>query len=562
MDRFKPGHIPTVVLVASLFAGGSSMPAHGSELPIASVSPVSPVEVHRTAGVETTSSALGDPGVSGAEASAAAVRRAEIAAFLAQAYGRSAGARTGDLAALMPVDEALVGIGSLSDAEVERIHKALPIIGHWKTAQANVTARSAATAGHVDAHHAALAEDEDLEEVRRGMEAVLDVQAGWADLIGDKDPMFAQRIDESRRLLQDATTEDLLALREALSIIPEWRTTLAPDLGALVGPGGLAPPTTWRSPTSDATSPDAVQVTTEQCSEADYSRNVLPLVIASAAVEGVRILASFASIFAAEDIKICIGLIVAVVCVDFPNPIFFILKFVEFAAARSRDGLDAAVLVAGVCTSIKHWHASVAHRTDFLIEAQQVMKSLITSDNELVERAERIDFTNREAWKLRLQLDIEANLLEPDPKADGSDENRMSLLQLTDTVCFNPEQLLPTPVFALPTPVLTDPVADVAPPPVLEPLPTARVPFLVPDPREQCGLLLVKRIVEEAILLNRMAGNNIHNANDAYDAAIVHLNANRYKSAYLRFREAYRDAVQPDAEPRRTMSDRPQIMMR
>ncbi|HRA19707.1 MAG TPA: hypothetical protein PLZ56_04640, partial [Anaerolineae bacterium] len=179
-----------------------------------------------------------------------------------------------------------------------------------------------------------------------------------------------------------------------------------------------------------------------------------------------------------------------------------------------------------------------------------------------VERSDRIDFTNREAWKLRLQLSIEENLLLPDPKPDGSDENRISLFQLTDTVCFNPDELLPTPVFALPTPDVPTPAPTIDPAPVLAPIPTARSPFIVPDRREQCGLLLVKRIVEESILMNKMAGNDVHNADDTYAAAMVHLNAGRYKLAYLRFREAYRDAVQPDAEPRQAMSTMPEITAR
>ena len=187
---------------------------------------------------------------------------------------------------------------------------------------------------------------------------------------------------------------------------------------------------------------------------------------------------------------------------------------------------------------------------------------MIQRHNEIVERSDRIDFTNREAWKLRLQLSIEENLLLPDPRPDGSDENRISLFQLTDTVCFNPEHLLPTPAFPIPTPDVPTPAPTIDPAPVLDPLPTARAPFMVPDPREQCGLLLVKRIVEESILLNRMAGNDVHNAADTYAAAIVHLNAGRYKSAYLRFREAYRDSVQPDDEPRTGLTTLPELTAR
>ncbi len=511
-------------------------------------------------GAEARTGVEAEEGVTAQAAQAGpAARRAAVARFLAQGYARAATESAGGLHEAMPADEALAGLARLSDDEIAVIHEALPIIGHWEEAQANLRSRAAQGpgVGSPVGLHGSAASDESLDEIRQGLAAMLDVQEGWAETIGDLDPAYGERLAGARQALAGATEEDLTALREGLSLIPDWQRTLAPDLTAITGPAGLAPPAAWRG--KGATSPDGLAVTLEQCSEADYSRNVLPLIIAQFAMEGTRILASYASIFAAEDIKICVGLIVAVVCVDFPNPIFFILKFVEFAASRARDGLEAAVLVAGVCTSIKHWQATVTHRTDFLLEAQAVMRSLILRDNEIVQRAERIDFTNREAWKLHLQLDIEANLLEPDPRPDGSDENRKSLYQLTDTVCFNPDHLLPTPVAALPTPALTDPAADVAPPPVLEPLPTPVTPFIVPDPREQCGLLLVKRIVEEAILLNKMAGNDVHNADDAYAAAMVHLNANRYKLAYLRFREAYRDAVQPDAEPRLGLRGMPEV---
>jgi hypothetical protein len=212
--------------------------------------------------------------------------------------------------------------------------------------------------------------------------------------------------------------------------------------------------------------------------------------------------------------------------------------------------MRAAIDVANVCQSIQHWKETNQHRSDFLIDAQTVLTGLISRDNEIVERAEKVDYDNREAWKLELQLSIEENLLLPAPRDDGSDENRISLFQLTDTVCFNPDHLLPTPVFALPTPDVKTPQPTAVAPPVLPALPTARTPFIVPDRREQCGIDLVRRIVLEAIDLNERAGNDVHNAEEYFAAGEVHYNARRFKEAYARYREAYQAAVQPDNEPR------------
>jgi hypothetical protein len=81
------------------------------------------------------------------------------------------------------------------------------------------------------------------------------------------------------------------------------------------------------------------------------------------------------------------------------------------------------------------------------------------------------------------------------------------------------------------------------------PLPTA-APFVgPPDPQEQCGLDLVRRVVVETIQHNQIAANNIHNAL-AYLAAGDALKANQqYASAYVRYRLAYQAAVKPDPEP-------------
>lgn len=487
-------------------------------------------------------------------------QRAEIVAFVTAAYRAPSQGPDGSLAAIQPEDEAMHALGGMTDDEVLRIYAALPLIGQQRQIEAGLSAMAAqagAPGGPASASSAA-AQDEDPESVRQGLYQVLDTQASWAGLVGDAPPDFAGTIEDNRRLVANATAEDLLSLQRALSLIPNWRDALAPDLSALLG-GSQA---MSQLASQKLTSPDSLLVTDEQCSDADYNRNTVPLIIAAAALAGSARIAGFAADLLPEDIKACVGIFGAVICADFPNPFYQILKLAEFAITRAADGINAAILVANTCQNIRHWKLFIQHRDEFLIDAQTVLSELMQRNNEIVERSDRIDFTNREAWKLRLQLSIEENLLLPDPKPDGSDENRISLFQLTDTVCFNPDELLPTPVFAMPTPDVPTPAPTIDPAPILDPLPTARAPFIVPDRREQCGILLVKRIVEESILMNKMAGNDVHNADDAYAAAMVHLNAGRYKSAYLRFREAYRDAVQPDAEPRQALSTMPEITAR
>lgn len=489
-------------------------------------------------------------------------QRRDIAQFLKAAYHGGPETGVGRLAAIVPEDEALHAVESLSDDEVRRIHAAVPMIAQSREIEANLAAmvRQKTLGQQPTILDGALADDP--ESVRQGLNAVLDMQATWSGWVGGDLPSFDETINDNRQLVAQATAEDLLALDRALSFVPNWRTALAPDLNALLGPNQLGASTKGLTPPNQVALPDALQVTDEQCSAADYTRDTVPLIIAAAVLDGSRRIAGFAADLLPEDIKACVGIFGAVICADFPNPFYQILKLVEFGITRAMDGINAAITVANVCQAIAHWKLFIMHRDEFLIDAQTVLTELMTRNNEIVERSDRIDFTNREAWKLRLQLSIEENLLLPDPKPDGSDENRISLFQLTDTVCFNPDELLPTPVFALPTPDVPTPAPTIDPAPILAPIPTARSPFIVPDRREQCGLLLVKRIVEESILMNKMAGNDVHNADDTYAAAMVHLNAGRYKLAYLRFREAYRDAVQPDAEPRQAMSTMPEITAR
>ena len=70
-------------------------------------------------------------------------------------------------------------------------------------------------------------------------------------------------------------------------------------------------------------------------------------------------------------------------------------------------------------------------------------------------------------------------------------------------------------------------------------------PF-APEVIAGCGLLeLVMDIVQSAIDMHTIAGQNVHDAQKEYDAAVVHYNDGKWKLAFTRFRNAYRDAVRP-----------------
>jgi hypothetical protein len=481
---------------------------------------------------------------------ATAARRA-IADFVAGAFVSPSGDGVGDLGRAIPLGEVQLAIQAMPAADVLRIYNALPIVQHWGAIQKQMATGAAPFALPPPRGTRTFAPSDaaELEQVRHDLDAVFTVQQGWGAIVGTSDPAYVARIADGRKLLRDAQLEDLANLRDALAWIPDWQHTLAPDLNTLLGlgPGG----TLMHRPVEPQRAMGAQPETTdEQCSTVDRERDPLPLIIASAVLRGTALIEDFAANFFTKDIKVCTGALGVTVCVDVPNPVFFILKTIQLATNRVVDGLDAAWGTLGVCQSIDHWKLTVAHRTEFLVNAQGIMASIIARNNELVGRTETIDLANREAWKLELELAIEDNLLLPAPMPDGSNENRISLFQLTDSVCFNPDELLPTPVPALPTPALTAPQPTAAPPPDLDPLPTVRAPVPVTDRREQCGLELVKRLVGEAIQLNLQAGNDIHDAQTIYAAANLDLAAHHFAQAYLRYRQAYRAAVQPDAEPR------------
>lgn len=69
------------------------------------------------------------------------------------------------------------------------------------------------------------------------------------------------------------------------------------------------------------------------------------------------------------------------------------------------------------------------------------------------------------------------------------------------------------------------------------------------NPKEECGLNLVRRIVGETISHNQQAGNNIHNAQALLAAGDTLKASQGYAAAYLRYRQAYQAAVKPDPEP-------------
>ena len=61
-----------------------------------------------------------------------------------------------------------------------------------------------------------------------------------------------------------------------------------------------------------------------------------------------------------------------------------------------------------------------------------------------------------------------------------------------------------------------------------------------------CGLLeMVIDIVDSAIEMNKTAGQDVHNAETEYATAMVHYNNSKWKLAFTRLRNAYRDAVRP-----------------
>ena len=111
---------------------------------------------------------------------------------------------------------------------------------------------------------------------------------------------------------------------------------------------------------------------------------------------------------------------------------------------------------------------------------------------------------------LNLRLNIEANLASPD-------DDPHALLALPRAVCITPE---------LEALQLSDPFAS--------------------EVIAGCGLLeVVSDTVRSAIDMNKIAGQDVNNAEAEFSAAVEHYDDGEWKLAYARFRKAYREAVRP-----------------
>jgi hypothetical protein len=395
-------------------------------------------------------------------------------------------------------------------------------------------------------------------------------------LVGDNQAEYLAWISDARTMLASLSYEDLAALQEAISYLPNWQDVYAPDLTALLAPGGgplpvlsltkppmavdgAAPklPDAATAATAGAGGDATIQGTYvpnsvrpaidagDQCSDATLNYtydNLVGKIIAEAVLRGVAIAITAGVEFAPKDIKVSIlGF-----SVDIPNPYTFIAQLGKLVVNRVADGLSADLTVNAVCTSIIHWELTVIHAQSWIDRSQDIMAQELTHHNAMIQRFNALDLTER---KLQLQLSIEENLLEDAPKADGSDENRIALFQWLDTICYDPEELLPAPQPTLTPPALPTLVSPLHDPPKNIPLPTVAAFVGPPDAREQCGLELVRRIVDETIQHNLLAGNNIHNAQSYLAAGDSLKAAHMYGAAYVRYRLAYQAAVKPDPEP-------------
>jgi hypothetical protein len=253
----------------------------------------------------------------------------------------------------------------------------------------------------------------------------------------------------------------------------------------------------------------------------------------------------FGTEIAPKDIKI----LIFGAAVDIPNPYTLLMIIAKMIVNRVADGLAADLAVAGYCTSVVHWIHTIMHAQSLVDRSQDLLYQEMEFHNRMTARYNVLDLTERELWKLQMQLAMEENLLLDAPLADGSDENRMALFQFVDTACFNPEELLPTPIPPFDVPEAPTPNSPIDPPDRYVPLPTIQ-PFVgPPDPREECGLELVRRIVAETILHNQQAGQNVHNAPSLLLAGDSFLASRNFGQAYVRYRQAYQAAVKPDPSP-------------
>jgi hypothetical protein len=139
-------------------------------------------------------------------------------------------------------------------------------------------------------------------------------------------------------------------------------------------------------------------------------------------------------------------------------------------------------------------------------------------DQYLQARADAIDRFLFDFRNLNLRARIEANLASPE-------DDPVSLFALPGNICIKDD---PQPG-GFNVEIMGDPNDP-----------------LTPERLRRCGLLeVVSDTVRSAIDLTSLAGQDVHNAEAEFDAAVEHYNNQEWKLAYARFRKAFREAVKP-----------------
>jgi hypothetical protein len=454
----------------------------------------------------------------------------------------------------------MAGIRSLSHAQAIQVEAQLAPLASFQRSYAE-SLTVAAPGGTLEVAAPTQDEAEELEALRADLRAVFDTYESWSGLVPD-DAQYLGFVADGQATIAAMTYEDLAAVRAQLEDIPEWQATLAPDIEAILegAPPGSAlmrdfPVLSESAANHIAGLTGSIQYDRrppidagDQCS--DYTLNltydqVVARIIAEAVLRYVSLGLKFAAEVAPKDIKITIfGTGVSI-----PNPYTLLILIGKLIVNRVADGLAADLAVNSYCAAIIHWKFLKIHAQSLIDRSQDILFQELEYHNRMTARYNALDLTERELWKMQMQLAMEENLLLDAPAADGHDENRMAIFQFVDTACFNPEELLSTPVPPFDTPEPPVPEDPLELPDRYVPLPTL-APFVgPPDPREDCGLELVRRIVAESILHNQQAGNNVHNALALLAAGDTFLANHLYAQAYNRYRQAYQAAVKPDPEP-------------
>ncbi|MFQ5460279.1 MAG: hypothetical protein ACE5EL_05760, partial [Anaerolineae bacterium] len=452
--------------------------------------------------------------------------------------------------------DAMAAVDRLSDDDVVRVEARLPMARAWPAIVAQLTQPGSAPVRTVRLGEVDQATREELEQFRQEWHQIFDRYETWAPLTAPRDAEYLSWVADGRAMLASLGYEDLAALQASMPSMPNWQEAYAPDIAAILAPGG-GPLPTWvvaldaaaaarrlkgedgprpgrtgsasageGAPAAGQPGPAGAPALPEgsltfprrgaidaggQCGSHALNMSVDAVIarqIAEAVLRGVTTLIQFGVEIAPKDIKIE----VFGASVDIPNPFTFLAQIGKLVVNRVADGLKADVDVAGACQSLVHWQLTRIHSQSFVQRSQDLAAQLLRHHNNVTQRLNAVDFSERELWKLQLQLAVEENLLAEAPLADGSNENRIALFQWLETICYNPEELLPTPMPTLSAPTMPTPVSPISPAAANNPLPTV-APFVGPlNPKEECGLNLVRRIVGETISHNQQAGNNIHNA--------------------------------------------------